>query len=219
MPWQQPSASQDLSTEALTANILCERHNNALSPLDSEAELLFRNLTEIFSHQHARSLSTKDTYCLVSGDNIELWMLKSACGLYYSVASDQRTKPSATLSINLEKVHSALFKHKWDAGAGLYLNATIGDTALISGNHAGFIPLGIETRFAGIRVSFHGLELDLIFDAETLNGSAGVGKVFRPGELMFTTGKRLDSVIFTWANEIHLKSVRMKRRPVHPQSS
>jgi hypothetical protein len=155
---------------------------------------------------------------LVSGDAIELWMLKTACGLYYSVASDKQAKLSNILSVNMGKVHSALFKRKWDERAGLYLNATVGDAPVIS-THARFNPLGVNSRFVGVRVSFHGVELDLIFDADALNPSAVAGKEFRPGELVFRTSKRHDSVILAWTNKVDLKSVIMNRRLLGTKSN
>jgi hypothetical protein len=126
------------------------------------------------------------------------------------VAANERKKLSDTLSVDLQKVHAALFARRWEAGAGLY-HGNVGDAATIS-THARFTPLGIQSRFAGVRVSFHGIEFDLIFDAFGLGQSDMIGKVHRPGELVFETPRYLDAVLLTWTNELQSQSVRMNRR-------
>jgi hypothetical protein len=43
MPWQRPDQHQSLPINALTANVLCRRHNLALTGLDKEAVAFFRS--------------------------------------------------------------------------------------------------------------------------------------------------------------------------------
>ncbi|WP_152977964.1 hypothetical protein [Bradyrhizobium pachyrhizi] len=81
LPWQAPEATQDLPITKLRANILCERHNNALAPLDQEAGRFFSILAQIEANEGRAS--RRPLIDLVSGTAIEQWMLKVACGLYY----------------------------------------------------------------------------------------------------------------------------------------
>jgi len=46
VPWLKPGESKRLAVDNLTAKILCKRHNENLSPLDSEAGTFLRFLTE-----------------------------------------------------------------------------------------------------------------------------------------------------------------------------
>lgn len=73
-----------LSIDNLTSNILCSRHNEALSPLDQEAGLFFSALLESLSDLEKKPTAQMRRLYLASGMALELWMLKVACGVYYS---------------------------------------------------------------------------------------------------------------------------------------
>jgi hypothetical protein len=84
MPWLAPGERRIVGINSLTANILCDRHNSSLSPLDTEAGRIFRMLQAIDVDLTNRSLSRKNKFYLVSGELFELWMLKAACGIIFS---------------------------------------------------------------------------------------------------------------------------------------
>jgi hypothetical protein len=46
LKFQAPNTLQGLGVEAMTAKVLCERHNHALSPLDAEATRFFQALRD-----------------------------------------------------------------------------------------------------------------------------------------------------------------------------
>jgi hypothetical protein len=103
---------------------LCKRHNEALAPLDSEAGLFFSILTKALIDLDRKTLSRKPIFHLVSGDALELWMLKVACGLYFAVGSKDDVKVAKKHTIDLQKVRRAFFECEWEARAGLYFRAT-----------------------------------------------------------------------------------------------
>ena len=74
-PWKKDDGP--LSISALTSRILCKRHNNVLSGLDSEAARLFNALIGFHKGQ------TKGR-TLFSGEDIERWMLKTLAGIVAS---------------------------------------------------------------------------------------------------------------------------------------
>ena len=92
MPWLKPGEQRIVSVQSLTANLLCERHNNALSPLDAEAGQLSRCLKDIHDDLGKRSLSRRRSSHLISGEMIELWMLKVTAGICLSFASRDGVK-------------------------------------------------------------------------------------------------------------------------------
>jgi len=76
LPWLKPANSKVVGTNALTARILCVRHNTALSGLDATALRFFQTIEQIhanfgedLSHQHP-----------INGDEFERWLLKTLCG-------------------------------------------------------------------------------------------------------------------------------------------
>jgi hypothetical protein len=70
--WLQPGETKLLDPRALATRVLCERHNNALSPLDALAGRFFR---------FVRGDETKFTELVIPGYELERWMLKVLCGI------------------------------------------------------------------------------------------------------------------------------------------
>lgn len=73
LPWLKPGEEKILATGNLRTNCLCSRHNSALSPIDESAKYFFQNL-KIFLETD----TGKPRHALVSGHDIERWLLKTA---------------------------------------------------------------------------------------------------------------------------------------------
>jgi hypothetical protein len=71
--------TKNISAKALTANILCTRHNAALSGLDSSAGQFYRELVDVGQYLRRGAAATRVR--LFSGNDIELWLLKVLCRL------------------------------------------------------------------------------------------------------------------------------------------
>jgi hypothetical protein len=71
MHWLQPGEIQLLDPQSLATKVLCDRHNNALSPLDTIAGKFFRFVRgdEGF------------TELVIPGYELERWILKVLCGV------------------------------------------------------------------------------------------------------------------------------------------
>jgi hypothetical protein len=72
--------ARQLPIGALKANVLCTRHNSALSKLDDMAGKFFRAVGEIYDDLAQRTLSKKPIWHLFSGEELELWLLKTIVG-------------------------------------------------------------------------------------------------------------------------------------------
>src|SRR5579859_833652 len=59
LPWRDANAVLETTAENLTAKILCRRHNEALSPLDTEAASFFSHLTEALRDLNRQTLSRR----------------------------------------------------------------------------------------------------------------------------------------------------------------
>lgn len=81
LPWQEAGVSQAFGIDALTARILCERHNSALSPLDNEAKRFVEKLRDAHSAALARAGSKRTRWRLASGEALERWGYKVLAGL------------------------------------------------------------------------------------------------------------------------------------------
>lgn len=213
MPWQSAGQRSDVGVGSLTAKILCDRHNSALSPLDTEAALFLAHVRTAFADLSRRSLSRKPKYYLVSGEAIELWMLKVATGIYHSVGTQGGMRLSSTHAINLSKVRHAFFERVWQSRGGLYFKGSMGDSFSVDGG-IGVSPLSLEPelRFVGATATFLGLSLDVLFDTTGCNPGVWAGLTHRPYELVFKRDERQHSIILTWPRLTPLKSVIMERR-------
>ncbi len=215
VPWLQPGERRIVGINNLTAKILCGRHNSALAPLDQSAGIFFAKLQEIFLDLGRKSISRKRSIFLASGEMLELWMLKVACGLFYS-------KNAARAGAQLYKDHevdqdfiiNALFQNSWAVGCGLYVRAPQGHLITVS-NTLAMAPLTLleEKKLVGVLVNLSGLELNLVFDPSGANYTqlALEGWTHRPSELIFAIDQRSHTVALTWEQGTPAKSIRMTK--------
>ena len=80
LPWQPQGRVDNLPPKRLGSNMLCERHNHALSPLDADAAHAFKILDEFFLDQISREDIGGGQLDLVSGEQLERWLLKMMWG-------------------------------------------------------------------------------------------------------------------------------------------
>ncbi len=199
LPWLQADKSLETTIPNLTAKILCKRHNEALSPLDAEAAHFFSTLTAILADLDKTTASAKPRFHLVSGDALELWMLKVACGLYFSVGSKGRKHTSETHSIDMSKVNRAFFDLVWEHRAGLYFSGAIGAKIDLK-YEVGMSPLTDDRvgKFCGTAIKFNNFELDCIFDTARWVPASPSALHYRPSELIFERRARKHHLLLTW---------------------
>ena len=198
-PWVKDNEHRDMTIDSLTANILCERHNSALSPLDAEAGRFFRILTEILVDLNRKTLSRKPHFHLINGDALELWLLKVACGCYHSIGMSEGERVSKVYTINEAKIVAAFLEGKWESRAGLYVLGAHGDAKGADFGMA-ITPLTDMARmaFVGARVKTNGFEFDLLFDMDGRPSGSWPGWTHRPTELVFERKRREHHLIFSW---------------------
>ena len=77
LPWIPAGEQRRVSIESLTGKVLCTRHNQALSPLDTIAAGFFQFFTIQWSTHNVEVYLTR-------GYDLERWLLKMLCGLVMS---------------------------------------------------------------------------------------------------------------------------------------
>ncbi|MBM3475114.1 MAG: hypothetical protein FJX75_17775 [Armatimonadetes bacterium] len=84
LPWVRGGEALELPIGALTARVLCARHNSALAPLDDRAGGFFGAIKR--EDLESADPATRGTSWVVlfNGHDIERWMLKVLCGLMVS---------------------------------------------------------------------------------------------------------------------------------------
>jgi hypothetical protein len=84
-PWQEEGELQSLTPSNCKANVLCKRHNNALSPVDAAMGLFLKAILDtpnFLRNQELRVL-------MLSGDDLERWILKTLCTHIVAVVSSE----------------------------------------------------------------------------------------------------------------------------------
>jgi len=217
-PWLAPGERKAVGIESLTAKILCIRHNSALSPLDEAAEQFFKRLRVIHADLQRRSLSLKRSLVIMSGEALELWMLKLACGLFYSRnAARHGARLIDDHEVDERLVEEALVRGRWYRGGGLYMKAPQGHRVplLDAVSMAPLTAAGMH-RVVGASITMTGLEFELLFDPIGIDPQfcSAEGWVHRPSELRFAIEKRAYSIALTWAPGTPPKLINMINRPV-----
>lgn len=110
-----------LPVSALTARILCGRHNTQLSTLDDEAAKVFRALRRFEDGNKDSVLTPCDDFELVDGPRLEAWMLKTLFGLVSAGVLTGSSGPLVRVREGAEpKLLEVLFRGgAWPDGWGL----------------------------------------------------------------------------------------------------
>lgn len=188
-PWA-PETTPTVSVNSMTSKILCRRHNEALSPLDSLAKDLFE-FVFIENHESAPEVM------LINGYELERWFLKTLCGL---VAAGMATRNGQILESwkpELEWLDILFGDGVVSDGSGLQVivgayNARTHriDTKLSFKTETGQ-PIGLAFAVFGIL---------FFFDMETIPDLEASGSRFRyrPSVIQYRFDNRIREVHFGW---------------------
>ena len=90
----------EIGIDGFSSKVLCDNHNSALSPLDTAAGLAFERIEELTKDMvtnHVKGFRL-NSFHVVSGIDIERWMIKVFCGLV--AACKIRSKSGRVVELN-----------------------------------------------------------------------------------------------------------------------
>lgn len=188
--------SDPLPTRALGSRVLCEAHNRVLSPLDSHAERVFAAL--LWGLSDTPPLVDRREIA-VSGDLLELWLLKACCGALASgsLREDRRAVPSV---IPDDWVHLLFSGAAWPSDAGMYVRQST--LHPFQGYSIG--PVYVEDSCVGGGFHFLGTELFILPHAipagRMLEESSDDMRplVYRPGAIRIESRTRMIEIRLEW---------------------
>jgi hypothetical protein len=220
--WQDGSHGELVGIDALSARVLCQRHNNALSNLDAEMGRFFRTYRE-FTNWNA----PKRNFRIFSGCDIERWLLKTLIGC--GAASYWR-------SVIVPDFVNYLYEEAWPKKCGLYLPESRTGTLRSSAS----IQLNPIHLFGGGQNIAHGIEVvcagfpfrlllpspfTIVHEGVSLNYSVPPpgGPGHRPTMLLFRDGEKENQIELTWPDgysgaAIHLHVSDHRRAPPRPRA-
>jgi hypothetical protein len=194
LAWQEPEKFDLVPVQGLASNILCERHNSALSRLDS---LINAFATSIRSFD--RAPATK--HVKFSGSDIERWMLKCLLGLSVSKNIKSQLKP--------ECIDLLFGRSDWPEQWGLYFS--MGTSAPIYHTDSFLIQTRIDAaRSLVLAADFfiQGMPFTLVM------GKPGDPKTFgiwRPGQLVFKSPSATQLMNLSWQDKCSGEPVTLTR--------
>lgn len=171
-PWLD-GKSKEFPIGAMTANILCEGHNNRLSPLDAAAGQMWDkinklNKVENFRRQYPNTKRWTPISEKVDGNQFERWVAKTAINLFCVMEKDSRWIDSELPPIQPAKeiVECVYGMGNFDKPQGLYIRGSVGEKIVV-GESVGFRALFDRSKcFVGGFVTFKGIDFLLWFGKE-----------------------------------------------------
>ena len=209
--WQLPGESKKIGLSALAAKCLCTRHNSTcLSPLDAAAGRFFTAIKSASSNELA-----PPRLMLVSGHDIERWMLKTLFALAHGkiLAREGRLLPKEFYG-SIDEVRLLTNPTAWPARSGLYSMQLVGEL-ITQKNQLDVAPItmpGID-ELIGLRFSILGLSFDFLADWPRNIDSGSKPALHRPGRLTFRHGSIVNEVLVSWIDDLEHPTVNFNSVP------
>jgi len=213
MPWQAPGQQALLSADALTAKVLCERHNSALSPLDDLASKAFEKISQAANYSSNGRHRGRVRHYFVSGDGLEIWAVKVFAGVYEAgIAAHESKKVKDFGYIDYERVAELLSGQRVQSDGGLFVTQNPGDVHAASVN---FAPLVADDGQAvGARLQFGSLQFDVVIVAPAAGFLAAMKERHRPTVIDFNGPHRTSRVVLSWdRNVLRVKRIGIEIEP------
>ena len=199
VPWLAADETKNLPIAKLRANILCKRHNEGFAGLDAMAGTFFTALKlmqdDVFDK---RTLSRRWKWFLFSGEELELWLLKTAVGLFHSGSfAKDRKKLSDNQTIN-PACYDILYGGVLPTPCGLYVEPIQISEQVNQIQWQPASDVGGE-RMVGLRMNYLSFALVLLFDPASTYGLDATGSgTYRPSYLIVRNDRRTHTVMLTW---------------------
>ena len=188
--------------------MLCKRHNNALSPVDSTAGAFLKGILktpEFLRSEELRLLS-------LSGDNFERWMLKTLCTHIIVVG-----KFGKAWEPPLEWLEILWNMKPFPAGCGLYFNHEVGQSTSDVPKLALRVLTcpGVEGATGGVfELGAFRLALAMVPpNRHQICDSVLVPKYYRPSDFVITYGNREVLLSLGWDTPVVPQRIRISWTP------
>lgn len=183
-----------------TCNVLCDRHNAALSPLDSIGHRFFKSLRAVNAELRDKSKKPRTRPYLFNGHDIERYILKVLCGDGFANKMNAMHGPIRGWRPSAQWVRVLYGLEPFPTGWGLYLAADMGQPFDLDENVLGVGPVtNDDEELCGARFKVFGLEFELLM---TIPNPAqqryGENCRYRPNEVGFSDGRATQSILFGW---------------------
>lgn len=200
MPWQKKDDTGVYPTKSLVANILCERHNNALSPIDELGLRAFDAFTAAADYAVNRTSPGRAEHHLISGEGLALWMFKLAAGIHFGgIAAADGGILREVCAFPTDELIEALTSGALPLNSNLWVSQVPG---LVQRAQIGVGPLidVAANQNAGVQVQFGPLQFETMLVAPPISAQhfAAMEHRRRPRVIDFVGPARDARVVLTW---------------------
>lgn len=200
MPWQGIDDHKIYPAKALTANVLCTRHNSALSPIDDMGGRAFDAFVWSADYALSQRHPGRARHDLISGEGLELWMFKLLAGIHYGgIATTDRKLLRDTHTFPVTELISALTTGQLPNGANLWIVEKLGVVQrgqIAIGpivNTANDQTIGVQVQLGAI-----GLEVTLVAPPVPAAHIRRMASQRRPRVIDFSGPVRDARVVLSW---------------------
>jgi hypothetical protein len=200
LAWLGDDGKKKLPAKGLTSNILCKRHNEALSGLDSLAKRFFLSIDRIDKEFGSDISDGEDRVFLFNGHDVERWMLKTLCGMVFSGSASTQIAPIRGWKPNTLWVKILFGKERFPNKWGIYFSGNIGE---VSVTNRGFAFNPVSNDALGVYGSITTLNgkrfiLAMATPPADRNNTILANYIYRPDELVMSNGRCEKVIKFGW---------------------
>lgn len=204
LPWQEKEKFDLLSRNNLASNILCTTHNEFLSPFDSSIGRLSKTLLKFDEDFNLNN--AKEDLAIFSGEDLEKWMLKTACAF---IASNQITENGLKISCELKDIYIDIlyndqpFPDKW----GMYFK--IPDDKRIQKFHSiSFMSMTANSELKAAEFLVNNFKFYLVLGTPDRPSDFGI---YRPRGIQLAKGNIKKRIEICWQDKKYNEGIFMER--------
>jgi hypothetical protein len=193
LPWMKPDEVRAIGVNRLVSKRLCEKHNSSLHHLDDAALAFFAFL------KRTMDLSSKNQSFLMSGHDLERWLLKTLKAFAVSGNLGGHEKLSGEFTEHVSVLAMLDDTSSWPEGSGLYCVMLDGQFV---DNHNRFrlMPyMNDNGEVAGLACDILGLSFILMLEPiSTLTNPQLTAAIHRPAEIRINAPGTRSILLLSW---------------------
>ena len=193
------NAPKKIGLASLVANILCKKHNNRLSELDSAAKNAFDVFRQAVHLNHVRQkLKRQPAWNVkrfaIDGPRLERWFLKTLINIGFGGQWTIGRGTHMAGSVSCDLVETAFGCRSFENGAGMYTIARMGQQ-MVSEDRVNFTPLTQGNNLNAARFNFRGYSIFLNLLPQTFKMDGQSNLLYRQVTHKWQVHNRLSHVV------------------------
>jgi hypothetical protein len=188
-----------LPLKALGSNILCCRHNEALSVFDGAMALLGRRMLRLGEELNAQDPTP--WLFAIHGRDVERWLLKVLCGVVAGGHAARASGEPVAREVPDRWVRILFGLEEMPPSWGLYVEGAVGRQLRLGVTAINVRPISVKGSSAGVEADVFGWKLVLstmLVQPDLARGAISPDSLYRPALLQIPTPAGAKQIYFHW---------------------